>query len=490
MSRKRLPYLLLLLLIAALYATLSAVTPLYLDDWTFLGNWRDDAGNDSFTFGGLWRYYEFIRGYDNGRIANLLSPIFSIYTPFKQLFPLLTGLALAYTVAMVVRFSRGKAPAVPVLAVVWMLMILFLPWFDTLFVADYSLNYIWGGAITLGLLQCMLRLRRDHYPNWLFPVAIILAIVAGGWHEGFALPTLCGLIVLVFIKKGSSGVRYLTVLAVYAVSTFAFMLSPGMLGRIGAAAASDFNFPYIRSYLIGIVALAFYLYCSLFLKGRSEIRDIWCDNRYKVLTVIALSAYVLGFVSTRTPRSFYYADLLAIIFVVKLIFAICRGRIVRHKGVVIAFAAVLVLGCTAQSVAAIFWQTRYTSDWEAIVGQLEAGSNGSVYYDFPTPSRAPLYTLGMPVSNAWRNPYHYRALQSYYLTPVLGVVPTELKNADYDNGAPVNPGSKLRRCGEYLVSPFEKLDSATEIIIPVNVGRHLVIPFITLQGDTLLYYQR
>lgn len=490
MSRKRLPYLLLLLLIAALYATLSAVTPLYLDDWTFLGNWRDDAGNNSFSFGGLWRYYDFIRGYDNGRIANLLSPVFTLYSPFRELFPVLTGLAVAFTAAMAVRMSRVNASAVAALTLVWTLMILFLPWFDTLFVADYSLNYIWGGAITLGLLQCMMRLQRGHYPIWLIPLTFVLAIVAGGWHEGFAVPTLCGLIVLIFAKRGRLNGWFLVIFAIYAISTVAFILSPGMMGRIGAAAASDFKFPYIRSYLIGVVALGFYLCCSLFSKGRSEIREIWRDSRFKVLAVIALSAYLLGFFSTRTPRSFYYADLLAIILIVRLVFAICSSRIVRHKKMVASLAAVLILGCSAQAVTAIVWQSRYTSDWEAIVGQLEAGSNGSVYYDFPTPPQAPFYTLGMPVSNAWRNPYHYRALQSYYLTPVLGVVPTGLQNVDYERGVPLSADSKLRRCGDYLVAPFEKLDTTTEIIIPVNVSDYLAIPFITEKGDTLLYYER
>ena len=120
---------------AALYALLSFFTPYYLDDWTFMGNWRDDAANQGFSWAGWWRYYTYIRGYDNGRIANALSPISTMFSPWKDIFPWVTGLLVALSAVMLQRLATGSR-SVLYLSICWILMIVGLPWNDTIFVRD------------------------------------------------------------------------------------------------------------------------------------------------------------------------------------------------------------------------------------------------------------------------------------------------------------------------------------------------------------------
>lgn len=179
----RTAYLFTALLITGLYAALSYVTPLYIDDWMFLSNWKEHAGSSSFSFSGWLDYYLFTRDFDNGRISNSLAVFTSLFSPFKEIFPLLNGLMMALLIILCQRFIcyGRKSDKLFWLILTWLGALVFLPW-SPLFVADYSLNYIWGAVLTLSLLWPLLQNENKKRSPAVFLAVILLAIVAGGWH--------------------------------------------------------------------------------------------------------------------------------------------------------------------------------------------------------------------------------------------------------------------------------------------------------------------
>lgn len=456
------------ILIAALYAVLSALVPYSLDDWTFMGNWRDDArGGMDFSFGAWWRYYDFIRGYDNGRLANAVSPLSTMFSPWKEIFPIITGLLMALNAILLrsltsPRVSPARPSALLFLAMIWALMIIGLPWRDTLFVRDYSLNYIWAASLNLLFLFLLLRGEKGGWNSRLFLCAVIVALLAGGWHESFAVATLCGVALLAVMRRFRFSPQFYIAFGLLLLSTLAFMLSPGMIARIGASMADGFHHRSIRTFFILVVFGIVVLFCAFVPSGRKALKSTFGSSEGIVATGITVSGYAIALLTVQTARSFFWPDM-GVIALIAIIVARYPGTFnVRLT----SFAAIFViLLCTAQTVAVIVWQRKYTREAEEIMALLGNSGSGTVFYDSRLPQKAPFYTLEIPAAGLWRNPYHYIALKSYFITPVIGVVPTELRNAD-----------------------AAKMETDTVgMTVPEIRDGFLVIPFVTERGDTLLY---
>lgn len=498
----------LALLIAAIYTVLVWITPTAIDDWTFWGSWRDDIPGEGFSLSKWWGFFQFIRAYDNGRLSNVMDPIFVIYSPWKEIFPFLTGILMAWAVVLSQRLAT-RGPSCLWLAATWTLMIVCLPWRDTLFVTDYALNYIWSAAITLSLFFFMRFGERLRKP-WLFILTLLLALIAGGWHESFAMASLCGLALLMLARRFRLSRRFYAVFAVYLASTLLFMLSPGMIGRIGNTAGLrphhlPFHF-HLIIFLLGVTILG-----SLFSKrGRAVLREAAVSDVAVVSFGIFVAGNLIASLTVNTMRAYFWPNLAGVVltlWIVKRWFAQPAKSWMPN-----AVATLLACACTAEMVLVIVWQWRYSKDYENIITLLNKSENGSVYYDFPYPDIAPAYTLRVPTSHMWINWYNYHALLSWYMTPVIGVAPTALRDATLDQGEPVR-GRRFSR-GKvtgtvegtlykgHIITPYEQIDTtillkrpfgpfAAELVLPDRVVRaeYVSIPFITERGDTLLYYR-
>lgn len=495
----------LALLMAALYSILSLITPLYLDDWIFRGNWRDDiaGGHEVFSFSYWWDFFQYTRGYDNGRIANMLDPIFTMFSPWKELFPYINGILVALTAVLLVKLSVpcSKRNSVALLVVAWALMIIGLPWRDTLFVRDYSLNYIWSGAITLFFLYIVRKGEREGWGRGLFALSILLAFLAGGWHEGFAVPTLCGIALLIVIRKFRFSNTFYIIITVYLFSAFLFMLSPGMIGRIKSSLGDSVPLLIYRHFFIIFLPALLIIFNAFSKIGREILVRAFKSDLFITGVGVLISGLFIAVMASRTPRSFYWPDMAAIAITLYLL----SGWINRvSKLVKYVVAGVLVVMCSLQVGAAIYWQGLYTRDWEAVMSGFETSETGTVFYDSPNPPHAPRYTLGIPYAEAWRSPWHLSLFQSYVMTPTVGVVPTALRDARLGEATPLrhSPGTPpVSLYKGYLISSYECLDTTSAFISPAfrdvkatmpdgieTSGTYVAVPFVTERGDTLTYY--
>lgn len=425
---------------AALYTALSLVTPYLLDDWTFMGVYRDDVdGGYAFSFRAWSDYYQYIRGFDNGRIANFLSPLSTMFTPWKELFPFLTGLLMPIIAILILPFREiepgadGKLKAL-LLAFAWGLMIVGLPWRDTIFVRDYALNYIWASAINLAFLRLLWLIcdkeRARHDTTWILIPAILLAITAGGWHEGFAAATLCGLGLLAIARRFRLPGRFYLLTSIYLLSAIIFAMSPGMVGRIADHTGLPVQFSSIRTYVILLIVCVLLVIHIIRITQR---KGDWKLNRSDstILTVavgIVFGGYFIAMATVNTARSYFWPDLAAIcvaLLLIKRIAATGSRSSKSNPGRKRTFSLISVLVallCSAQSVSVIVWQDRYRKESEEIVNLLEHSETGIVYYDFKYPDRAPWYTLDIPTGNRiWFNPWHLRSVNIYILTPTIEV---------------------------------------------------------------------
>lgn len=505
------------ILIASLYAVLCNLTPIALDDWAFMGNWRDDAdGGSEFSFPAWWRYFLYIRGYDNGRIANALSPVSTMFSPWNTMFPFLTGVMLSLSLVLIQRLSTGHRSATA-LVFTWAIAILALPWRDTLFVRDYSLNYIWAGAVTLTLLWILRRSSRVGWNPLLLASGIVMAFLAGGWHEGFAVPTLFGLLLVAIARKFRLPWQFYLVVGVYTGFALAFMLSPGLIGRFVSTIGDDNPRRWlIRCHMMTMLDLLA-LICLLVRRDGGRILKTLKSETGLVATGIMFAGTLLGFCTTNTLRAYYWPEMGAIVLGLLIMKEYMPGFVKRKTILRQWVAAGVCLLCIAQSVASIVWQARYTKECDRILALLKASDNGTIYYDHNLYLRPPVYTLGFPFGRQYVSRINFFTLHAYYDRPMIGVVPTALKEVDLGMGTPIEgklvkdgmpqaaeafTGRGTRIWEGYIIAPYEDLRPGGIRKVPEYPGRiefrnsdtiitsdFTAVPFITERGDTLLYYE-
>lgn len=485
---------------AALYAALAWITPLILDDWVYLTIWRDNIGlSEGFSLKGFWRYISIIREVDNGRISNITAPLEFLFSPTKELFPIVTGIMVALSAVMVQRLATGK-PNVLYLSVTWLFFILFLPWSDTLFANIYSYNYIWPGFITLCLLCALRRFETRGWQPLTFAGTLVLAILAGGWHEAFAAATLCGLGLLILVRRFRFSWQFFCVVALYLASALLFILSPGMIARMGSDIGRVFFF-LSKAYfyilpLLGILILV----CLTFRKGRRALGSLLTDNVAIVAAGIIIAGYFIAFTAGNTPRSAYWPNMACILLAGRILWKL---DIRFRPAAATTLAAALLAICTAQTIAAIVWQKRYTEDYDNIMALLAKSETGTVFYDSPNPVDEPRYTMRIPIANIWRNPWHYAQLNTYLEKPTIGVVPTTLRDATLKESAPLPGADNLSLYKGHIISPPLRPEDPSEPLLPQQVtvltimpdgrlvdGWMLAIPFVTERNDTLEFYTK
>lgn len=493
-------YWLLALLIATLYTILCCYTPFYLDDWVFMSFWKEFSNNDnSFSFTTWKDFYLLIRDCDNGRIANALSPISTMFSPLKELFPFLTGLFVVLT-AITVQKQMCRKLSPLYLALTWAFMIVVLPWRDTLFVRDYALNYIWAGFFNIMFLCLLQRGEKEGWKWPVFMVTIISAILAGGWHESFAFASNCGLALFVLSKKFRVSTRFYIIFAIFFIATFAFYLSPGMILRTETHVDGHIHLPGWKVKVTYIFLSALILISICTKTGRSIIRHSIKSNAVVVCWGIMISGLAIAMMSTSTFRSYYWPNLAAIALIINLIYA--WSRTIRNY-TAIKWGATIVLSvlCISQVLISIIWTARYTDDWKNIMALIEKSETGTVFYDSPNPYYAPKVTLGIPYARAWRSPSNMLLLYLYLDKPMLGVVPTKLKDATLVKAHPLKSPQGIYLYEGLLISAFEGSDVNHDRIVPfyreitvtypdghILDGRLIAIPFINESGDTLLYH--
>lgn len=517
----------MLLLMAALCALLQWWTPLYFDDWGFMSYWNDISDDGSFSFSTWHRYYTQIRIDDNGRIANALAPFSTLWSPWKEIFPILTGCWLAVIAALLLRvvcFGNERLPyraKFSVLAFLWALMLLLLPWQDFLFTRDFSLNYIWAAGITLVFIYLLVGSVADGRSDargvrgpLLTALLVVLAVIAGGWHESFALPTAAGLILYAVCRKGRLPWRFYLILTVYIISALAFALSPGIIRRFGEKVGEEWNAVIYFRFMHNLFALALLLgvviLFSLLKRGRRALFQTVRNPYIMVGLGVLFVGSAIAWMPNQPPRAFFYPNLFAITVLVCLALNFLRGISMRPFRIVVdCISVVLACLCVAQGIAAIWWQRIITVEYDELAGRLLNGE-GPLFYDVFNYHEVPLYTLKFPVKNTWGNEINYRYLWTYRPMDFISVVPAALEYADYDHGEPVGGNLNARVVDGLLVAPYRVREVEPDLVIPVVVRLKarlksgevkeilpLESPFVTKpfvhsdgteRADTLMYY--
>lgn len=488
----------ILIIIATLYALISYWTPLAYDDWLFMAEWRNVNGDLPLSLTSIFEFWKEIRLYDNGRLANTFSPLSTMFSPWKELFPIMTGILVALIVYLstVLAFSTKKVSPLTI-SIVWFAMLIFLPWRNSLFVADYSLNYIWAAALTLVFMITVVRFERKGWKVSGFILSLILAFLAGGWHEGFAIPTLCGFLLYSAKKYGRFSPQWYFVGVFYAAVAFVFLYCPGIIDRsqrqFGVANIGQSTLKMIFDFLPVIFLILIILATLAVRTLRKYLLDAWNNVWFVIGIGIIVGGGLLSLLFTHQPRSAFWPDLAAII----MTFILTRPvwfwlQESKYKWYIV----LLVFGvCLIPMIFTIFWQYRLYKESEIIIKKIEASPSGTVYHDIIQDAAIPIVTLKMTNHPAWVTDFHFRTLREYTSKPYPAVIPMNLQHVNYEKeGVPLKGNANALQINGSIIIPAKIYENP--MTVPVDIllkngmeacSAALLLPYLTPNKTVMSY---
>ena len=447
---------LLLFVIAAIYALTSCWTSVALDDWMFMSEWNNVNGEKDLGISTLFDFWKRIRIGDNGRLANVASPMFSLFSPWKYLFPIITGLWVAFIIlaSSVIAFGR-KLVNLLTLSGLWFGLILVLPWRNQLFVNDYSLNYIWGAGLTLAFMLYVVKMEKAGWNDWTLIGGLLIAFIAGGWHEGFAVATICGFLLLTIVRGGRFSRSWYAVGIFYGLVTIFFYLCPGMLHRtareMGAAAIGASPLKLVIDFFPVGIAVFMILAAVIIPAYRRAVNPILRSRWFVICLGTMLAGSLLSLIFTHQPRSVFWPDLMAILIIFMLLrplFSACSKSIFNYY-----LALILTCCCLLPFSAILPWQYKFYQESNEILEMMESEESGTVFYDLIPQGSVPAHALNVARNNVWVSDYQYRALKEFNGKDFPAVVPTELDLSSYEIRSSWHEKGKLFQIGQSLMHP-------------------------------------
>ncbi len=272
-----------------------------------------------------------------------------------------------------------------------------LPWDDNMLSGDFLFNYVWVSVASL----CFVRIlySDDIIPDKYRFMQYVAALIVGTLHEGFAVPIICGSILLLLIEKHDRRRRMMLILLV-AIGVVYCLLTPGMMMRVNDQVGGR-SFDNIRHILvISILQLdSVYILLAVFAvvlwkRGVTAVYDL-C-RRNVVYIGIMLTAFVIAVASGQMSRGIWFVELVAVILTFRILVATFRWWSLTNMVLgMVAGGAVLV---SMASVAV--WQAKFTAELMEMCRQVESSGHPVAYIDLTDPGDAPWWTFSIPQSAA------------------------------------------------------------------------------------------
>lgn len=455
----------LLALIAGLYALMTAWVAPQVDDLTFMGVYRGHNGwSDTPSWQALCDFVAEIRQNDNGRLPNILAPVFLLWWP-RWVWCVVFGASAAAIYAFIERLSSsGSRPSWRWLGAAWLAGMAVLPWRDYIYVTDFSLNYVLTSAVALAWLMCAFSWRCS--AGW----CVLLAFFTGLMHEGFALPLIGGICIWALVNKCRLPGRLWLSLLAMAVGVAVLLTADGVWARAGRELGwltAPQMAKSIAVYTPIVVFLASWAVFMAFVKAwRSRLCEALGSPLFVVCAFASLVSLVMMIMLRATPHNAWGAQLFAF---VDILWLLRRGKWQLTAPV----AATAIAAAIAVTACSLWWQHRFYVQHLEICRLMEASPAGTIFYDIIEPQSMPsVLTFSQPTKATWVDPLHYAFLNRQQRPDgrLRMVVPTALRSWRPGMGRPLAGNARAFAYNGCLVTPDTLLGPNTDAASPVALS--------------------
>lgn len=491
----------IILAIILIYTLFSLLCPIMTDDYMFWGKYL--TANNGSMMPSLSGYCNYVRDlwlYENGRLANMLCAPVVLWMP-KLAWAIILAVIICAIYLLSARMVNGSRPVRPLLLMsVWICSILLLPWYDTssLMLIDYALNYFPPTLLTLATIWAAYRIESGQpFRNIYYYCAIVvIAFLAGIFHEGFSMPLLAAISVIAAVRKFSMPGQWWGIYIALLCGTIISAGSPAIWTRFFTVMDSRTQqhlLPYLRTLVKTtpvLLAMSTVAIAALpFRKSRQVLNSIISDrlNQYLILTA-SISA-IMVIILKAPARATTGLNLLLIILLLRTV----KSLGINHfqKSSTTAVIVSLISVCLFYS-GVLLWQFKIFDENHQITMLLkDVDSDETIYMD--TIRHAPWWTLSHPIVDIWYTSGQIRFVNNIYGRPedIPPVLPKVLERYDFSNPVTIPEKTVFCQAGDIILMKGDNIDADK---LPYNwrftlaggeeVGSYVMfVPFIANNGE-------
>lgn len=390
---------------------------------------------------------------NNGRLASQI--VFFLMMLPKGVTDLLSALAVGAMPFLILIAAGGfgalrkKLAVVATAAAAWLVF----PWSDGMQSFDFLLNYVFAADFMLAFI--IVGQRAGRLSRGALLCAIPLGLIAAWMHEGVAIPLAAWMFFDLIVNR--SNPRRRLILSIGIIAGLALCISPGTLSRLsdtmsGEAAAAPTNFAMLLGYRA--ILLFIILSAAAYAVPKWRVKVDW----RRIMPIVGATAVATAMILVigTADRGIWFALLFAMVGIVDLMLRVPlkTASWVRYAATVVI--AALYLAFMQQLIK---WQAIFGDERDAVHAEL-VGGRGVVYRDLVPENSMPWWTLGIPLSNMYRDWYNLyfegqaapiegRTLRNHDL-PL--VVPARFEGKPFAEWDTIAGNSGLRGEGHLLLS--------------------------------------
>lgn len=434
------------------FALMFLAMPYYSDDLWYMSGIREYflGQSDGYPLQGVLDTIRVHYGTDTGRLSNM---VFMALLPLPHFITALSGcVALALTLrSMLLKADAWGKP----MRQLWLciLFVCAMPWHDQMVFVCYQFNYLWASALALWWLSLFLRRTKTA------PVpALIVGLLCGMWHEGFAIPLLlAGTVVMVLYRRDYLDRGRVTLLLALMAGLLPILLAGGLGVRLELNASGDITGSIVSCLRYHPLMLLYLVLLVLGLLWRRTRRSL-LTPLHVFLVVSVLTVFAMHVRFNLGLRVGWFGELLSCIGIV-LCGAVLSAGVKRWLKVVLT--AVGATFMFAHLAVADFYSIRIGGEIRDGIEAFRHSDDGLVFMDYSDEFDAPLISLEKPYFNHFT--FRWLLLNvsaAYDPGKTFRPVPRALEYVTAEAGESFAGIPGLRRVGRYFFISADSVDFA------------------------------
>ncbi len=426
------------LFITVVYFLLYETAPDALDNFRFR-KWYLDAngGLDTFSISAYTDYAFYFYEHENGRLANILFPIFDVLMGrfvSSIVLSFLTFVCIILIYKIIAVNISNTFNKLFIINLIWLAVIFLLPWRDEIVVLDFLLNYILPSFLLLSYGYLLREIHVDGNKNkllvWiLLPVNFTLGFI----HEGFGLPALVGSIVLLIDKRFKNIRPYVFLSALFCLAGLLMcMLSPGTLKRISLLPPVMYDFRSLLAFSLKsaviLSVILILLYNCTTVNGRKRLKTLYKKPTGVFFTATMIMSYAIALKIFTGHRLFWCGNLSAIV----VLFLLFRDKLIICSSNGLKIITVIISIVILLFMSNVIYTQHCINEKYKHIAELLRERQSTLFEDVTGADKLKrLTTWGYPRYDIWKNHVHVECFNELYKQDkYLSVVPEDLDNVE------------------------------------------------------------
>ncbi|MCM1518917.1 MAG: DUF6056 family protein [Pseudoflavonifractor sp.] len=403
-----------------------------------------------------------------GRLSNLVHILFRpLPDTVEQTVIGLFCISLILLIILVCYGRNGlRSPFAVAAAIVGILT--FLPWEDKMTSDVFAMNYVASSVIVLTFIFMYGKLMtQGGWSKLQLGVLVIIGLMGGWWHEGFAIPTIVASTVIAWQHRGTLIRNKTYVLPLVAmIIGFILTFSPGQLSRInGSFTRNDYSiFIALTHTLLNAELLPIYIATILAtaIKWTKDKFHNIITSQYPWIAGIA-AGYAITIYFGGELRLNWFTNLFVLAATLKLLYQTWGWF--RRPHIILTMLLTILISIFFIGIA--HWQRKVRENTAEIISAITSTPDSSVIYADPiTESQLPWYTFGF-VKTIFFQPFDMCELSYFYghHGNTIVVLPWKYKGQLFDEQLKIPGTNPFYGIPPYCLSPDSTLSGAYRVVV-------------------------